>query len=183
MEPIFVIMGLLAMLLAVRVTEKPFKISVSVTESAANTYTQVELALPSLATPSIVQGIEVMKIISRLLPPSIEPGQDNNTRMQLVKDTRTALANFADTEVIWERSLQLVSEDAAAIENNYIVENVKFDDLTDGDGNGIILAENSIFLAIFGTGNAAASNGQVQIIAHLVHMSAEEVILESVIND
>ncbi len=171
--------------MAKRLTQNPFRVRGSVTESAANTLTEQSVDLPvAVIGQGKAQGIEVMKVV-------YSPGND-------IVDMETAQTNR--TVVAWHRdtvsSLDISDDDTIDIEQYSIVlelstngggaasvQTVTIHDLTDGDGNGQIIVDRTIFLSIFGVGNAGAKNCQSYLLCHLVELSAEDVIIEAFLDD
>ncbi len=168
-----------------RLTENPFRIRFTVTESAANTYTEQELNLPvAITSGGKAQAIEVMKVVSELPALVPEPGQTNNFALVIVKDSKSSLIDYKDDDTIYRRRQHQVSEDAAAIEQGQSpAEQTMIADLTDGDGNGEILLERTIHAGVKGTGNPAALAANGYILAHLIELSGEEAAIQAFVDD
>ncbi len=173
--------------MAVRITEKPLRIGFAVTESAANTFTTAAINLPT--TPSIAVsrsgsakaiGVEIMKVFSECRPPDLEAAQDNTVTVQIVKGPApTAMVGVRDNRTIWQRIRESrVTEITAVGEIHETGERSKFDNLTDHDGNGEIVADNEIHASILGVGNAGAKSCGGYMLYHLVELDQTEALFE-----
>lgn len=186
-----ILFALLVGLLSVRrLTEKPVQIRATVTESAANTYTEATINLPVAPViqsrrdgDSIVQGIELMKVVSQAEHPDLEDDQNNTVHYTLHKDSQTSALNLRNTNVIWGRRIRTSDEFTTSGATSQTLELYKYDDLTDGDGNGFLLLERSIFLGAAGTGNAAAKSVDVMLICHLVEVDAADAVVQLSLDD
>lgn len=169
--------------MAKRLTENPILIRFTVTESAANTYTQVDIPLPlAQVGHGKVQAFELMKIHSRLGDPSPEAGQDNSQTGQIVRRSETAPITHEDDSLVYLRTASVHGETGAAGEMSVTLQQDKTDDLTDGDGNGIILAERTIHAGTRGSGNGAAGYFQGWLMGHIVELDAAEVAAQAFID-
>lgn len=165
--------------MARRLTENAFPmIRNVVTESSANTYTEEAIDLPlAVIASNRVQAIELMRIAERFSTfPSGEPGQDNNVQVSLHRSPRTDTTDLNNDDEIWMDQARLESEDAAAVEMMIYRRMVRRHNMTDHDGNGLIVAERTIHHGIKGTGNASAQNHRIKGMCHLVVLEAAEVI-------
>jgi len=179
--------AMLAALLVVRLTEKPIRIAFNLDESAANTFTTVAINMPSVGNVNLRRGqtttigFEVMKVKSTLLGADQEPGQQNRVQYELVKGAApTAPLGGNNQRTIWERDRRYLSEDATGIEHTNNAENSFWDDLTDGDGNGEVVADNEIHALILGTGNAATKQMRGYLLGHLIELDAQEAVFEMI---
>jgi hypothetical protein len=166
-----------------RITEKPIRKRFNVVESAANTYTELELSLPVAVLESKVQGVEIMKIFPDTSAPDLEDSQSNVVECALLKDSDTAIPDYDDKNVIYRtkrenQHIKTTSGGAAQL-----TEDQRDVDLTDGDGNGEIFMERSVYAAIKGTGNAAAKRFQGYFLYHLVEMDGDEVAVQAFADD
>ncbi len=159
-----------------RITEAPFIIGHTVTESGANTFTTASLELP--VAPVIAKGrfqaLELMAVDDFLDSADLESAQiDNTSRVQLVHAEESAMLQFDDDGVIWERRQRTggVGTTVGAVTN----EEVAYSDMTDHDGNGRLIADREIFLQIQGTGNAGAKRSGVKLIVHLVELDENDI--------
>lgn len=179
----------LLMVLVTRITEKPIRIRAIVTESAANTYTEQSIALPVTAfltgrgKSGKAQAIELMKVFSDIPTPELEAGQNNQTQVQLVKDTTTGSLDYNSENFIWGRKKRVHELQGAAGEAAIHSDEMWVDDMTDGDGNGEILTDQTIYLGLKGTGNASAQSSRVALLCHLVELDSADVVAQLASND
>lgn len=186
LEIFFYIAWLLLLLLGVRrITEKPFRIRFVITESAANTYTETELNLPvaPILTRGKIQALEWMKMITDLDQPDLESGQENTAQFILSKDTRTAISGLQTDDILFRR--QVLNQDLLTTSGrgSAVHEHLRIDDMTDGDGNGELIVERSIFAAVQGAGNAATITASGYLLVHLVELDAEDAVIAQVLDD
>jgi len=158
-----------------RLTERAFPVRARVTESSANTFTEVVINLPiaPVLGKGKLQAIEIMKVMSELTPPDSEDGQANLARAQVTKDSQSGVVNINNSQSLWARHIQV---DNSAINGSYGIERTQYDDVTDGDGGGIIVAESVIHLGVVGTGNGAAGACSIVMFCHLVELDADDAI-------
>lgn len=168
------------LVMAVRITENPFRVRFAVTESAANTYTEVDLVLPVQAVKGQVQAIELMKVVVNTSGPDAEDGQTNSSTVQVVRDSQSAEIGYANENLI---HLRKPTFDNSAINGTSDREGVTFDDLTDGDGNGEILLERTIHVGMISVGNAAAKSATGYLLCHLVELDGNEVAVQLFVDD
>ncbi len=171
-----------------RLTEKPIRVGFAVTESAANTFTTVTIALPSIPSVAVTRGdvktlgIEVMDITTELDIPDEESGQNNLTIFEIVKGSvPTAMREIDNQQTIYRRKLANRETAAAAGEIfNPSDENTRQRDMTDHDGNGELVADDEIHASIQGGGNAGVKSCRGFLLYHLVEMSASEAVFEMI---
>lgn len=183
---LLILASTLASLLVTRLTEKPLRIGFLNNESAANTYTTSPIVIPT--TPSIALargraqaiGIEVMKVVVDIDPPSIEANQNNRVQWEIVKGSApTAMLGVRNNRVIARGSRRALGTEVTAVgELLFFDEDIKPVDLTDGDGNGEIVADNEIHAAVEGSGNSAARSMDGYILYHLVQIDQTEALFE-----
>lgn len=163
-----------------RITEKPFPIRAVVVESGANTFTEVDITLPiaPVLGRGQLQAIELMTLTYELDPADPEAGQDNAVSLQLTKDSQIAALDISSEQVIWkQKRTTRVVEVSAVGEIIQQIDEISTEDLTDRDGNGRIIAEQTIHLGIVGAGNAGAKAGRIFGQAHLVSLDADDAIV------
>ncbi len=196
-ELIMVAMALITLLPAIamhiRLTEKPLRLGFQLIESATNTFTTAPLNLPTIPQLSLTIGkggrkagigIEIMKIRSEMASPSNENGQNNTRQVALLKgpapvaaDPRRANSN----RVIWTRQNRITNQELTGIGEIFnLQEDHVFDDLTDGDGNGEIVADNEIHIVVIGVGNSSVTDAAGYLLYHLVELSTDEAIAEMI---
>ncbi len=162
-----------------RLTEKPFLIRRNVPESSAGTFTEVSIQLPiaPVLGRGTLQAVELMAMVSDIRLPDIEDDQSNSVSAQLTKDSQTGSLQVDSDQVLWNRVIQVENEFTTSGSGTVIHEAVKNDDMTDYDGNGQIVAEQTIHLGIVGSGNAATRTVRIKMLAHLVALDADDAII------
>ncbi len=167
----------------VRITENPVRIAFALGESAANAFTTAPIRLPVVAIGSKVQAIELMAIQSSLQPPDPEAAQTNRIQAQVTRDLETTIINYDDPSLIYRRVITFESVTGAAGEVTYLHEENLYAPMHDGDGNGELLVEQIIHLAIQGIGNAGSKTFSGYLLVHLVEVDAAEVAAQALLND
>ncbi len=185
-EIAFLIMSaIVASLLASRISEFPFRLRASVTETAANTYTRTAVNLPvAILRGGQVQAVEAMKAVYRIPLPDVEAGQANQIIMQWTRDQQTAALGLESDQVI---DMAERSQDGTTVtsvgELLDAFDPYVFHDLTDGDGKGQLLLERSIEVGIVGGGNANAKNVRTYLLCHLIELTGNEAAAQMFVDD
>jgi len=145
-----------------------------VTESAANTFTEVEISVPVLrvtVTPNRAQVIEVLKVefqyLGELFNLLAEQCQMSLTTRSV---SSTAQMDNSNLLAMWSQGLAILTTGGGIMPLTHMV------DLTDGDGHGLIVANPSIFFSIKCTGLGAASTGRMRIIYRFKNVGLQEFI-------
>jgi len=173
-------------LLVTRVTEKPIRIGWVLNESAANTFTTQTLAIPGVPSIAITRGatksigLEVMSVVTELEPANLEAGQNNSSTAELSKGAApTALRGVNNNLTIHRRRRDVNSTEVTAVgEMSLDAERVRFDDMSDHDGNGELVLDNELHVSVLGAGNASTMIYSGYILAHLVEFDASEAVFE-----
>jgi len=174
------LLSFIAIVLAVRITERPVKMRWSVTESAANTFTEVEINLPvAIIGADKIQALELMAIVSNVEPPDSEDGQRNTVSCQLTRDSQSASLALTNDQVIWDRT---INGDNSAINGSHIFELDKRDVIVNEEDGEIIL-ERSIFMNVKGSGNAQTITSQGWLWVHIVELDGAEVATQLFVDD
>lgn len=172
-----------------RLTEKPLRIGFDLAETAANTFTTSPINLPTVPVIQVrgsgrkAIGVEIMKVKDSTQPPDAESGQDNTFTAALVKGPApTAVPGPEAQRAIWRRVRRADHTTVTAV--GEITQHDQGDDvvwdLTDGDGNGEIVADNEIHIAVLGGGNAAAKRTRGYILYHLYELDQDEAVSEMI---
>lgn len=173
--------------MATRITDRPAKVFMKTTESAANTYTESSLTLPVVAVSrNRVQAIELMKVDFFVPAPDHEAGQANTVDYQLVRDTQSAIINFDpgnEDQLIHKdaSSLRDLQSAAGQTSNLFLDSRISIDFTT--EKKGLILIDRKIYMGIAGTGNANAKTVRAQLWYHLVVLEPSEVLVNLFLED
>ncbi len=175
----------LAGLLVTRVTEHPMRIGFNLLESAANTFTTAALAIPGVPSISITRGatqaigLEVMKVVTTLNAPDVEDDQGNTVTGEIIKGAApTTTLGVNNNLTIFNRQIETENEFTTSGSAQHFQESTVSRDMTDGDGNGELVLDNEIHIAVLGSGNAAAKRFSGYLLAHLVEFDAAEAVFE-----
>jgi len=162
--------------MARRLTDKPYNVFKSqVTETAANAYTEDDIQLPIAVVGSTrFQAIELCRVFSdHHSGPDDEAGQNNTVESGVRGRSGTAAIDYNDEDLFWNRKTKI--DDLTAV-GSIIWDGIKNEDMTDGDGNGIVIAERTIHHFIDGSGNAVVKTATVRGLGHLIELTSAEVI-------
>ncbi len=174
--------------MARRITENPIRFGFNLAETGANTFSTETVGLSGVTSIQVrvagsnskVIGAEIMKIVDQLDIPDVEAGQNNSVEYELVEGAApTAQLGIENARTIHSR--RHVTRGITVTSVGEILEMAELDkihDLTDGDGNGIIVTDPEIHLDILGAGNAAAKGVAGQIYYHLVEIDSDELIAQ-----
>ncbi len=145
-----------------------------VTETAANTFTEVEITTPASRTESLAMLIHQVKFATSM--PDTEDAQQNTVETQLTKTTQSAIINIDNDAQIDAHTII----EAAGVVQGSLSEYYRLE--TQGIGTwrhfhpAILYPRAGIFLGVQGTGNANARTGQIQIGYTLERVSKDDFI-------
>lgn len=172
----------------IRLTEKPIRINYgNLVESGANVFTTTPVPVPGVPSIAITRGdtkgigLEIMKVYSEMDEPDNEAGQRNTLTVEISKGAAPAAQRgMANRLTVWRRRRIVDNLQTTAVgETVTNLEDSRWDDLTDGDGNGELVLDSEMHLSVQGTGNAAAKNsGGGYMLCHLVEFDSNEVVFE-----
>jgi len=128
-------------------------IKATLTESAANTYTETEIE-----TPVVIFGqqAEVMEITKLVVSYHLEGASGDKINWHLTDDEQSAVQSIADDGCLFAGSTLQVG--AVYQKDMPIVY-----DLTDGGGKGVLYGKENLWLGIVGTSLVAAGGIDIQI--------------------
>ena len=165
-----------------RLTDSPFRVRANTIESGTSTYTEDEVNLPVAIVKGKVQAIETMKFVSDMSGPDTETNQTNNVVQQWTRESQTGEIRYDSDQLIAKRKLEMDEQMTTSGADNVLVE-TQVQDLTDGDGNGELLLERSIFHGVIGSGNSAAKRAAGYLLCHLVELTGDEAALQMFVDD
>lgn len=131
----------------------PQMLRMRLVETGAHTFSNTEIDTPVLAGPSQYYIMNVLGIYYEILlgdGAQIVTVKETGGAMQITKDEETALLANDNPDVIFFGSVKL-----QALTSGAVAYNPQFVDLSDGRGNGILIADKSIWLAVQGDGDMA----------------------------
>ena len=147
-----------------------FMNSALLTQSGADTTTSLEIPLPVSRVPSATQStiIEILKIwLSPTLLPAIasvtEVVDTLTVSISTVTGGTTAFA-FNDSRVLCQLLNSQRGAFTAAGTYSRLGEGITMIDLTDGNGNGVLVASDSLFLQIVSTGTGVANSVSMKLL-------------------
>lgn len=154
----------------------PQFISDYVTLSAANTYTEKQINLPinpgATVSGGHVRVMEFLKVFADFATDTI--AEDAYVAFQLTYKTQADLLSGPDVSK-WIYKMQRRQQVAGAA-GAFISESPFVADLTDGNGNGILIGQQAIFLGAKSAGQTAALTASFKILYRFKDVPIEEYI-------
>lgn len=144
----------------------------TVTESSANTFTEVSVRTPVsrfFGAGGKALVMEILKVVVLFRPDTL--AEDSVLEAQLTAESQTTIVGLQDSSLIarFHQSANLVTSGAVAWEN------VKIHDLQAG-GKGLLYGGDEVFFGSRSSNQTAARVYDFQIIYRLVEVDAQELI-------
>jgi hypothetical protein len=158
---------------------KPQFINGYITLSALNTYTELALNLPINPAATVSGGkgnqkvrvMEFLKVFIEMAPDII--AEDALIQFALCYNTHAAMVapnQTADYIVKAIQDLQIITSGVSCFNLPIVI------DLTDGSGNGVLVAVNKIFASAFSVGQGAAMTFGYKILFRYVDIDVSEYV-------
>lgn len=148
--------------------------SVLVTESAANTFTQVEMQLPVLRGNFGGQNkYQVIELLSVWIDPSEGDGATGSgRRVQVATSSQSAMIGMEDPDLVdkWEDAIIITTSGLYAPQRPII------HDHNDGAGHGEIIATNSLFIGLQGVSQTNALTARVRVYYRFKNIGVNEFV-------
>jgi len=152
----------------------PQYLSAQVTESAANTFTEVTIPLPVLRGNFGGQRkYQVLELLKVIWDPSIGDGATASLiRNQLTTSSQTAAIAMDNPDMVdfWRSDIIITTSGL------YTVDRPIIHDFTDGAGHGIIIATSDLFLGVQGTSQTAALQTNVRLLYRFKNIGVDEFV-------
>jgi len=154
---------------AYKITSDPFFVNGSITESAANTYTQAEISLPLDSLNQ--EGVLVHAVYFTSTEPERVVNAKTVCALQVSSTSKTDIVGANDANLIARRQL-IVLGGAAEFSGPNIIDLIGQDaPYTEAD-NLMIVATDNVFFAIKGDNNTGAMQGQFRMVCSRVKLDA-----------
>lgn len=140
------------------------------TETAANTFTQTTLPTPVVSQGEQVYIMELLKLF--VFMDSGALGDGDSVNWQLTKASQSATVNFDNPDVIL-RGSQLSTHLTSGHNEIY---NPHQYDLSDGAGNGLLMAKRNLYFGVQGVSQAGALSVRFKLLYRLKKVPASEYI-------
>jgi len=163
-------------MIAMAIDVNPQFLSLKVVESGAATFTEAKINTPVLPQFSSSKAL-VMEILKVWFTINKWDGADEDfVGIQLTKQSATAILLDDDPDrIVGVRDkVQFVTSGVSQMILSPFGGVIY--DLTDGDGNGFLVASKELFLSILGTSQASAITGTVKILYRLKQVGIKEYI-------
>jgi len=155
---------------AYTVTSDPFYINGSVTETGANTFTQVTISAPLDSLNR--EGLLIHAVYFTSSQPDRVLNSISAINMQVTTTSKTGRADANDANLVATREL-MVYGGIAEFSGPHILDFVGQEGPYQVDDSLGIVATDDVYLAVFGTNQTAAKGAQVRIVASRIKLSAD----------
>jgi len=142
-----------------------------ITESAANTYTEKEFQTP------VIRGIGSASWVMNILLVMFFPSDGalataDEVDMHLSTKTKTIMSTIGTTGIIAPFHSKMIVTTSGSYQIEYPHRSMVR--LDDGAGHGLLVANQTLFVAVKGTSQGAALTGEVGILYNLKQVSIDE---------
>lgn len=161
--------------MALKRTSEPFIISTSVTESAANTFTQSEVAVN--LNPLDQEVLLILAVDIDAFAPDVVAGTNTAQTVSVSTSSQTAVVSIDSSACIASQRIDVKTDGANHVSFDRLLAAGPTSDLIDYIG---ILATNNFFLQTQGVNNAGAKGGNVRMWA--VRAKADSATYAALVN-
>lgn len=155
---------------AYQLTSDPFYVNGSITESAADTYTQEEISLPLDSLNR--EGILVHAVYFTSSEPSAVAGLQTAVSCQLTATSKTGLVGANDANLIAKRE-SIITGGVAEFSGPHIHDFVGDSAPYQVSDNLGLIATDNVFFAIKGNNNGTVKNAQFRMVCSRIKLSAD----------
>lgn len=148
--------------------------SVGVTESAANTFTQVTMPVPVLrGNMGGARRYQVIELLKAWFTNSTGAGASGDGHvLQLTTTSQTAMITFTNPDLIMRYEDEIIITTSGLYENK----NPKEFSFTDDAGHGLIIATENLYFGIQGTSQTGALTGTCRILYRFKNIGVDEFV-------
>lgn len=153
----------------------PQYISVRLTESAANTFTQVEVNLPvgRVGMPNNrAQVIEILRVYLESFQGGVLVAAGDGYEVAVATQSKAAIPDLDDPDVI----AKFAGRMEGVTSGFSFVQHITAWDPTDGAGHGIIVATQSMFFSVIGSSATAAFDMKLKVLYRFKNVSLQEFV-------
>lgn len=154
---------------AYKITSDPFFVNGSVTETAANAFTQVEISLPLDSLNQ--EGILVHAVYFESSSPELIANLSSRVNLQVTSTSKTGLVGANDANLIAQRTL-VTSGGAAEFSGPHIIDFIGQDAPYQESDNLMIVATDNVFFSIQGANQTSAKSGTFRMVCSRVKLDA-----------
>ena len=151
------------------ITSDPFFINANVTETAADTYTQVQISAPLDSLNQ--EGLLVHAVYFSGSEPDRVPNAESSVFYQLTSTSKPARVFVNDANLIAGQQ-KIISGGAAEFSGPHLIDLLGSNDPYTSEDNLMIVATDDLFLAVQGFGQGSARSAQVRIVASRIKLTA-----------
>jgi len=149
-------------------------LDISVTESAANTFTQTTANIPVLRSFTGQRKYQCMELLRAQVKIPLGSGATGDEMNWMLTTTSKSamLANFTDPDIILLGAVGTIITTSGQY-NPILMHNYDF---SDGAGHGIILAGQQLFFSFIGTSQASAQSASVRLFYRFKNIGVDEFV-------
>lgn len=155
---------------AYQVVSDPFYINGSVTETAADTFTEVQISAPLDSLNR--EGLLVHAVYFSGDEPGRVPNANSSVRYQVTTTSKTGLVGVNDANLISGQQ-KIISGGVAEFSGPHLVDLVGSNDPYQPSDQLAIVATDDVYLAVKGDNQTAARTASVRIVASRIKLSAD----------
>ena len=155
---------------AYTITSDPFYVNGNATETAADTFTQIEISLPLDALNR--EGVLVHGCYFSGQEPERVVNNVSQIRTQVTTTSKTAMVGANDANLLARQEKYIIGG-AAEFSGPHLVDVLASNDPYQKDDVLGIVATDNVFLAIQGSNQTAAKECQVRLICSRIRLSAD----------
>jgi len=154
---------------AYKITSDPFFINGNVTETAADTFTELTISAPLDSLNQ--EGLLIHAVYFSGDDPARVPNQESSIFYQLTSTSKTARDGVNDANLISGQQ-KIISGGAAEFSGPHLIDLVTSNEAYQVSDNLMVVATDNLFLAIQGFAQGAGRTVQVRVVASRIKLTA-----------
>jgi len=154
---------------AYKITSDPFFVNGNVTQSAIDTYTQVEISLPLDSLQQ--EGILVHAVYFMATEPHAVPNASSTVNLQLTSTSKAAAVSANDANLIARRE-SVITGGAAEFSGPHIHDFIGSDGPYQITDNLMLVATDNVFFACFSNNQIAPHSGTFRMVCSRIRLTA-----------
>lgn len=155
---------------AYTITSDPFYINGSVTTSAIDTYTQVQISAPLDSLNR--EGLIVHAAYFTSSTPDRVPAQTSRIQIQVTSTSKTGIVGANDANLLAQRE-QVVMGGGAEFSGPHTIDMIHNTDSFSSEMQLGIVATDDLFLSILSDNQTGVKSGQVRLVCSRIKLSAD----------
>ena len=154
---------------AYKVTSDPFFVNGNLTQSAIDTYTQLEISMPLDSLNQ--EGIVVHAVYWTGSTPSLAPAVESQVQMQLTSTSQTAIVGANNANLISFREVQ-ISGGAAEFSGPHVLDFIGSNAPFAEHDNLMLIATDNVFLGVGSLNQLAVKSVQFRMVCSRIKLTS-----------